>query len=160
MGRNPARVTEPVAEDGLLGERLLGKDEMNLAEFPITLLAERRGVTMITRELVVRDERTRLNTIRKVTVTGNEQDGLPTTQDNLILLALIYLTKRANNFTERRLWFTRTALLRVLGWPDSGQSYKRIELSLGAGPSLRPLRKRLVGQAETGVLDQGLRHHR
>jgi hypothetical protein len=119
-----------LASNGPVEENLLGKDEMNLAEFPITLLAEKRGVSMITREVVVREERTGLNVIRRVTVTGSETDGLPTSQDNLILLALIYLTKRANNFTERRLWFTRTELLHVLGWPDSGQSYRRLELSL------------------------------
>jgi hypothetical protein len=129
MEGDPRKPTGHVAE-GPVEERLLGKDEMNLAEFPITLLSERRGVNMITREVVVREERTGLSVIRKVTVTGSDKDGLPTSQDNLILLALIYLTKRANNFTDRRLWFTRTALLRVLGWPDSGQSYRRIELSL------------------------------
>jgi hypothetical protein len=124
------RAQAELASDGPVEEKLLGKDEMNLAEFPITLLAEKRGVSMITREVVVREERTGLNIIRRVTVTGSETDGLPTSQDNLILLSLIYLTKRANNFTDRRLLFTRTELLRVLGWPDSGQSYRRVKLSL------------------------------
>ncbi len=113
-----------------IDSRLFGKDEMNLAEFPITLLADRKGVSMITREVPVRDDRTGLTVLRKVTVTGSEQYGLPSAQDNLVLLGLIYLTKRANNFTERRIWFTRSEIIRVLGWPDSGQSYSRIELSL------------------------------
>lgn len=116
--------------DGLLEERLLGKDEMNLAEFPITLLSDRKDVTLITREVAVRDERLGVMVRRKVTVTGSEQYGLPSSVDNLVLLALIYLTKRANDFRERRIFFTRTELLKVLGWPDSGQSYTRIELSL------------------------------
>src|SRR5688500_4783002 len=79
---------------------LLGKDEMNLAEFPITLLTDRapRGVTMITREVAARDDRTGILLTRKVTVTAHETYGLPTAQDNLILLGLIFLTKRANNF--------------------------------------------------------------
>src|SRR4051812_27471644 len=111
-------------------EKLLGKDEMNLAEFPITLLAERRAVSMITREVITRDERTGQKVIRKVTITGSEAFGLPTGQDNLILLGLIYLTKRANNFNERKIWFTRSELFRVLGWPDSGQSHRRLALSL------------------------------
>lgn len=118
------------ADEPILDERLLSKDEMNLAEFPITLLADRKGVSMITREVPVRDEHTGVSVQRKVTVTGSEQFGLPSAQDNLILLALIYLTKRANNFRERRIWFTRSDLIRVLGWADSGQSYGRIELSL------------------------------
>ena len=111
-------------------ERLLGKDEMNLAEFPITLLADRKDVTIITREISVRDERIGITVQRKVTVTGSELYGLPSTQDNLILLGMIYLTKRSNNFQDRRIWFTRTELIKILGWPDSGQSYGRVELSL------------------------------
>lgn len=126
--RREVEDTSPV-ESGL-DARLFGKDEMNLAEFPITLLADRKDVTMITREVPVRDEHTGLTVLRKVTVTGSEQYGLPSAQDNLILLGLIYLTKRANNFSERRIWFTRSELIKVLGWPDSGQSYNRIDLSL------------------------------
>jgi hypothetical protein len=121
---------DPGSAESRLDERLIGKDEMNLAEFPITLLADRKDVSMITREVPVRDERTGLTVLRKVTVTGSEQYGLPSAQDNLVLLGLIYLTKRANNFRERRIWFTRSELIKVLGWPDSGQSYSRVELSL------------------------------
>lgn len=111
-------------------EELLGKDEMNLAELPITLLTDRKGVSMITREVPVRDEQNATTVLRKVTVTGSEQFGLPSAQDNLVLLGLIYLTKRSNNFTNRRIWFTRGELIRVLGWANSGQSYTRLELSL------------------------------
>jgi len=116
--------------DGTPDERLLGKDEMNLAEFPITLLADRKGVSIIVREVPTRDEQTGKMVLRKVTVSGSELYGLPSAQDNLILLGLIYLTKRANNFRERRVEFSRSEIIRVLGWPDSGQSYTRIELSL------------------------------
>lgn len=116
--------------DGGLDERLMGKDEMNLAEFPITLLADRKGVSLIVREVPIRDEQTGAMVLRKVTVSGSELYGLPSAQDNLILLGLIYLTKRANNFRERRVGFSRSEVLKVLGWPDSGQSYARIELSL------------------------------
>lgn len=116
--------------EGSPDERLLGKDEMNLAEFPITLLADRKGVSIIVREVPTRDEQTGMMVLRKVTVSGSELYGLPSAQDNLILLGLIYLTKRANNFRERRVEFSRSEIIKVLGWPDSGQSYTRIELSL------------------------------
>ena len=84
----------------LTEEKLLGKDEMNLAEFPITLLVDRKDVNMIIREVRTRDEATGIDIVRKVTVTGSEQEGLPTAQDNLILLGMLYLTKRANNLRE------------------------------------------------------------
>src|SRR4051794_8444106 len=78
------------------------RDEMNLAEFPGTLLTDRApaGLTMFTREVRTRDERSGVIVSRKVTVTGSDVYGLPTAQDNLVLLGLIYLTKRSNNFRE------------------------------------------------------------
>lgn len=111
---------------------LYARDEMNLAEFPITLLSDRSppGLTMLTREIQARDERTGALLARKVTVTGSEVYGLPTAQDSLVLLGLIYLTKRANNFQDRRVAFTRSSLIRVLEWPDTGPSYDRIRVSL------------------------------
>ena len=130
MGPRVEPVESAQVPDSAIEERLLGKDEMNLAEFPITLLADRKDTTMITREVLVRDDRAGVSIIRKVTVTGSDQYGLPSAQDNLVLLGLIYLTKRANNFRARRIWFTRTEIIKVLGWPESGQSYSRIELSL------------------------------
>jgi hypothetical protein len=107
------------------------KDEMNLAEFPITLLTDRApaGVTMITREVQARDERTGMIVTRKVTVTGSDVYGIPTAQDNLVLLGLIYLTKRANNFRDRKVWFTRSELIKLLEWPDTGPSYGRVHKS-------------------------------
>lgn len=123
--REASPTIEPISD-----ERLLGKDEMNLAEFPITLLADRKDVSIIIREVPTRDEQTGSMILRKVTVTGSELYGLPSAQDNLILLGLIYLTKRANNFRERRVGFSRSEVIKVLGWADSGQSYTRIELSL------------------------------
>lgn len=106
-----------------------GRDEMNLAEFPITLLTDRApaGLTMITRAVEARDERTGVRVTRKVTVTASGAYGLPTAQDNLVLLGLIYLSKRSNDFRSRRVWFTRAELLRVLGWPDTGPSYARVK---------------------------------
>ncbi len=127
--RAEAKEAHPVLEL-VTEERLLGKDEMNLAEFPITLLADRKDVNMIIREVRTRDESTGTEIVRKVTVTGSDQEGLPTAQDNLVLLGLLYLTKRANNLRERRVWFTRSELIKILRWPDSGASYSRIELSL------------------------------
>jgi hypothetical protein len=126
----PVEVKKQEADEPGLDERLFGKDEMNLAEFPITLLADRKDLTIITREVPVRDEHTGVTVLRKVTVTGSDQYGLPSSQDNLILLGLIYLTKRSNNFSDRRIWFTRSELIKVLGWADSGQSYSRVQLSL------------------------------
>ncbi len=111
---------------------LLGKDEMNLAELPITLLTDRApaGQKTIDRQVQAYDERTGKPVWRRVKVTGSESYGVPRAKDALILLGLVYLTKRANGFTDRRVRFTRSELIRVLGWPDAGPYYKRITTSL------------------------------
>ena len=115
-----------------LGHDPYAKDEMNLAEFPIALLTDRApaGLTMLTREVQARDERTGALLARKVTVTASDAYGLPTASDNLVLLGLIYLTKRLNDFRDRRVWFTRSELIRVLEWPEAGPSYDRVKMSL------------------------------
>jgi hypothetical protein len=112
--------------------QLLGKDEMNLAELPITLLTDRApaGLKTIDRQVQAYDERTGKLVWRRVKVTGSESYGVPAAKDGLILLGLVYLTKKANNFADRRVWFTRSELIRVLGWPDAGPYYRRIATSL------------------------------
>lgn len=110
----------------------LGKDEMNLAEFPITLLTDRvpAGQKIIEYQDEIHDERTGRTVTRKLTVKPAEGTGLPTASDDVVILGLIQLTKANNGFTSRRLDFSRLDLIRVLGWPDSGASYRRLAESL------------------------------
>src|SRR5271154_6039628 len=86
----------------------LGRDEMNLAEFPITLLTDR--VPKDQREAVyqdeIHDERTGLTLNRKLTIQAGNY-GLTTAVDDEVILGLIQLTKHKNNFTSRKLEFTR-----------------------------------------------------
>lgn len=95
---------------------------MNLAEFPITLLADRAPQGQKT--LVFRDGE------QTLTVTGSDAYGLPTAVDADVVVALIQLTKRANNFTDPTVSFTRYGLIQLLGWRDHGESYRRLTQSL------------------------------
>ena len=115
----------------------LGKDEMNLAEFPITLLADRipKDQWAIQYQDQLFEEKTGRLITRTLTIkaTANEETGLPelpTAVDDDVILGLIQLTKMANNFSSREVEFNRLDLLRVLDWPDSGFSYKRLATSL------------------------------
>jgi hypothetical protein len=110
----------------------LGKDEMNLAEFPITLLTDRvpKGQKLLQYRDEIFDEKTSRVIARKLTISASEGDGLPTALDDDVILGLIQLTKVTNNFTSRRVEFGRSDLIRMLGWPDSGFSYRRIATSL------------------------------
>jgi hypothetical protein len=109
-----------------------GRDELNLAEFPLALLTDQ--VPRDTKTLIFQDQlfdpQSRGVVVRKVTVTGSDAYGLPTAVDDEIILALIQLTKYTNNFSERKVPFTRYALIDLLGWHGTGKDYKRIEESL------------------------------
>jgi hypothetical protein len=109
-----------------------GRDELNLAEFPIALLTDRvpDGCKTLVFEDSVFDQHANELVTRRLTITGSDAHGLPTAVDDQILVALIQLTKLANNFTNRRVRFTRYQLLKLLGWADRGDSYERIEQAI------------------------------
>ena len=46
------------------------------------------------------------------------------------MVGLIQLTKRRNNYTDPKVSFSRYELIELLGWPQNGQSYQRIEEAL------------------------------
>src|SRR5436305_2004760 len=61
---------------------------------------------------------------------GTVKHGLPTSTDDEVLVGLIQLTKRRSNFTNGKDPFSRYELIELLGWPQSGASYRRIEEAL------------------------------
>ena len=68
--------------------------------------------------------------VRRLTITGSPKNGLPTALDDEVMVGLIQLTKRRNNFTDPKVTFSRYELIELLGWPQSGASYQRIEEAL------------------------------
>jgi len=100
---------------------VLGRDEMNLAEFPITLITDRapKGVST----LVFKSKEGNL------TIKGTAADGLPTASDADVIVALIYLTKIRNDFSDPTVNFSRYELLKLLNWSNEGKNYKRLNLS-------------------------------
>ena len=126
---NSDAITSPPASSKTL--RQLGRDEMNLAEFPITLLTDR--VPKDQKEAVyqdeIYDERTGLTLTRKLTISAGNH-GLTTAIDDEVILAFIQTTKQQNNFTNPKVEFSRHALIQSLNWPRTGASYDRLHLSL------------------------------
>lgn len=108
-------------EDSVQPTSLIGRDEMNLAEFPIALLADR--VPNGQKTLYFEDKHGRL------TVTGSDEYGLPTAADTDVIVALIYLTKLRNGFKDVKVNFSRYELINVLNWRHEGGSYKRLDQS-------------------------------
>jgi plasmid replication initiation protein len=112
------------------GVREIGKDEMNLVEFPITLLSKRHesdSRTLKFSDTIIGDGNKPVE--REWTVTGSEEYGLPLAQDNDVLLALLALGKE-KNFQSRKINFSRYKLCEIMGWTLGGSKYKRIEDAL------------------------------
>jgi hypothetical protein len=133
MKRNPET---PVSDMAAMVEPLeiiqLGKDEMNLAEWPITLLTDRvpKGKNVIQYQDTIFDEKSNKQITRKLTISAGESIGLPTPVDDDVILGLIQLTKLTNSFASREVEFSRLDFIKLLGWPDSGDSYRRLTTSL------------------------------
>lgn len=107
------------------------KDELNLAEFPIAALTDRVPDGQST--LVFEDhleQRDGPPIVRRLSISGHGKLGLPVALDDQVIVGLIQLTKRHNNFTDPRVHFSRYELIELLGWPQDGHSYRRIEEAL------------------------------
>ena len=125
--------SEPLEQVETLSELLrIGKDEMNLAEFPMTSLSDKPvpGETSLKFEDQIYDDRKKKVITRKRVIEGSKEYGLPTATDDAVILALIRLTQIKNAFTSRDVEFTRHELINLLHWPNKGQSYDRIAHSL------------------------------
>ena len=109
----------------------MGRDEMNLAEFPLAMLADRvpPGSKSLVFEDRIRDKSRGQHVVRRLTISACDKFGLPTALDDEVILGLVQLSM-ANEFTNREVPFSRYKLIRLLGWRDEGKSYRRLEESL------------------------------
>ena len=116
------------SQDILAGE---GRDELNLAEFPIALLSSRPDQSLKTIHFEDRiwDRGHGACVTRRLTISASDKYGLPTALDDEVILGLIQLTRKAD-FENRQVFFSRYQLLRLLGWRNEGKSYSRLETSL------------------------------
>ena len=106
------------------------KEEMNLVEFPFTLLSHRVSKDQKTFEVSqkVRSRSGRLINQRWI-VTGSDKFGLPLATDNDIYLALMQIYKE-DDFKDRKAHFTRYQLLKVMGLNPTKRRYDMIENAL------------------------------
>jgi hypothetical protein len=109
-----------------------GRDELNLAEFPLFFLGQRlpAGQKTLSYETQVYDQASNRTFTRKLEITGADAYGLPTVRDADVLLALLLLGKEANKLTSPTVAFSRYELAQILGWDDCGATYQRISEAL------------------------------
>jgi hypothetical protein len=110
-----------------------GRDEMNLADFPISVLQRQQpgdgeGRKLDRLELTASryDPVKRQRVRQKVTLTTTAQDGLPTPADEHVILALLYVAKHDDNFAGDTVRFAPSQLFDVMGWAPNGRSYARL----------------------------------
>jgi len=108
-----------------------GRDELNLAEFPISAIGNRLdpSVKTILFQDATFDKSTGETITRKLTITASDQYGLPTAPDDEILLGLLQLS-RIQNFETPTVTFTPYQLLKILGWSINTNNYRRLKESI------------------------------
>lgn len=120
-----------ISDENSPGVLSLGKDERNLAEFPIALLSQRapKGCT----ELVFKDRWTDSDGRpfeRELRISADPDRGLPTAFDDDVILGLLQLTAK-DKFKSRKIQFSIYELNRAMGnKTSSGTRFARIKESL------------------------------
>jgi hypothetical protein len=117
-------------EDLLFPVPRIGRDEMNLCEFPFTIVG--RTVPPGQKTFQVQDtiRGKEDNEITRVwTVTGSDLWGLPTIIEEHVYVALMEIT-REMDFQSRRVPITRYDLVQRMQWHKGGDNYRRLEQAL------------------------------
>jgi hypothetical protein len=110
-----------------------GRDEMNLADFPLaplqrTQLADGTGQKLdrLEFEATRYDPVSKRRVAQRVTLTTSARDGLPTPADEHVILALLYVAKHSDNFGDATVHFAPSQLFEIMGWAPNGRSYDRL----------------------------------
>lgn len=107
-----------------------GRDELNLAEFPLCSLSGKQQTEDMTLQFTdqIWDDSRGKYIDRMLTVAGTKRHGLPTSIDDEVLLALIQIS--AARGYPKEVEFSRYEVVNLLRWQHSGKSYHRIEDSI------------------------------
>jgi plasmid replication initiation protein len=128
-------------------------DELNLAEFPLAAISDRflDGTKTVVLEDTVFDREQNKYLPRRLTLSGSDRYGLPTSKDDDVLLACIQLS-RLNDFATREVSFSRYEILRLLGWADESRNYERVATSLRRwkGLSIFPIERSTITNRRVG----------
>lgn len=117
--------------------QLLGRDELNLIDFPISLLQHQQPTTADGSrpdELVctIKSYDRHLGCVvpRKLTRRTSSKHGFPTSLEDEVLIGLLTLTRLKNDFQSARVHFKNSELWNLMGWPVNGNSSKRLSIAL------------------------------
>ena len=118
-------------------QSVLGRDELNLIDFPLGTLQSRQPkdadgnpVTTLVYEVDRYDEDLKQLVPKKLTIRTASVFGLPTPAEEELLIGLLLLTRIKNQFREPRVEFRLGELFQLMNWPHTGQSRKQLERGL------------------------------
>ena len=132
-----AAVTSENAQHRQITRPISGRDELNLIDFPISLLQHQQPANSDGSrpdELVCTiesyDRHLERVVPRKLTRRTSSQHGFPTSLEDEVLIALLTLTRLKNEFKSARVNFKNSELWALMGWPVNGNSSRRLSISL------------------------------
>ena len=115
----------------------MGRDELNLVDFPIGALTYQQPTGPDGKrldELVFSvesfDDQVGRIVPRKVTTRTSSRFGFPTPKEEQLLVGLMLLSRLQNNFTNPRVHFLNGELLKLMGWADNGDSRRQLREGL------------------------------
>ena len=106
-----------------------GRDELNLAEFPIAPVTDRflDGTKTVVFKDKVWDKATKRMLPRELAISGSDRYGLPTSKDEDVLLACVQLAS-LDDFRSREVRFSRYEVLKLLRWDDTTRKLPTVAL--------------------------------
>ena len=133
-GRQASNAAQLAFFDAEVETFVKGKDELNLVEFPIAVVADsaRGGQLSLAFSDTISDSSTGKTVDRSVTVNATEEWGLPTAQDDEVMIGLLQICHLAGGRMSwpKHFCFTRYQLCKLLRWSMGGASYRRIYTAL------------------------------
>lgn len=159
----PAPIISP--SESLRRRREHGRDELNLADFPISVSQwqqPRHDANRKVDEISYLIRRPR-QLPRTVTLAAPSRIGLPTPGDETVLLGLLCLAKE-EDFRDTTVRFVPYRLFQILGWSGSSKHYQRLRTSIERLQKLSityertwfdKTRGQLLEQHHTGLVSEG-----
>src|SRR5919197_167522 len=124
------RMKEPEPQADLLTPIILGKDEMNLAEYPLSVLTHRIPRNRKTYSFTQRITDHQGTVIKQSwSVLGSDKYGLPTPYDDDVLIALLYCYKEQKP-PGKKIHFSLYKLCQIMQKTLSKREYDRMRDSL------------------------------
>lgn len=109
-----------------------GREELNLAEFPLIYLGQRvpKGLNKLVFEKQTVDSSSNRTLTKRLEIVATEEHGLAKGADMMVLHALLLIAKQTSNLSSPVVYFSRYQICEIVGWPQNGNSYRRIQEAL------------------------------